>query len=472
MQSTLDMFKIGIGPSSSHTLGPMKAAGMFLNFLLEQGLLPGVNRIEVKLYGSLSLTGKGHQADQAILLGLAGENPETVDIAAIPAFMKRVREEKKLPLGCGLAFAPASETSGKIIDFHYDFDMVFNPETLPLHENGLTISAFEGSTPLLRKTYYSIGGGVVREEENFNQPPAEEHDFPYSFHSAKELLEHCDYTGLSIAALILENEKTLRPREEILAYCGKIWSTMRECMSRGLQAEGILPGPMRVPRRAANLRRRLANSPKDYRDPLYMLDWVNMFALAVAEENAAGGRVVTAPTNGACGIVPAVFAYYRHFIQQDTPIGPDYEEDLLRYFLTAGAIGLLFRMNASISGAEVGCQGEIGVACSMAAAGLADLMGASPVQVCAAAEIGMEHNLGLTCDPVGGQVQIPCIERNAVNAVKAINAARMAMERRSSPLVSLDSIIAAMFSTGKDMSPKYRETAQGGLAVVPMLGCC
>ncbi len=467
------MFKIGIGPSSSHTLGPMKAAKMFLEALKDSGKLQEASRVTITFYGSLALTGKGHQADQAVLLGLAGEEPESVDIAAMPKFMDGVRKEKKLPLNLGVNFnANAAGAEGKIISFHYDLDLIFEARALPLHENGVTFTAFAGSNELLRKTYYSTGGGVVVAEEDFGSAPADDYAFPYSFSSAAELLGHCSYTGLSISSLVLENECTRLSRDGVQDFCRNIWETMRECMKRGLHTEGLLPGPLRVPRRSANLRRRLVNSGKDYRDPLYMLDWVNMFAMAVAEENAAGGRVVTAPTNGACGIVPAVFAYYRHFIQQDTPLGPDDDEDILRYFLSAGAIGLLFRVNASISGAEVGCQGEIGVACSMAAAGLAELLGASPTQVCTAAEIGMEHNLGLTCDPVGGQVQIPCIERNAINAVKAINAARMALERRSNPMVSLDTIIAAMYNTGKDMSPKYRETAQGGLAAVPIIGCC
>ncbi|MFB4359645.1 L-serine ammonia-lyase [Pantoea sp. BS_8] len=449
MISVFDMFKVGIGPSSSHTVGPMKAGKQFVELLSEQGKLHEVTRIAVDVYGSLSLTGKGHHTDIAIIMGLAGESPDSVDIDAIPAFIKDVQQRERLPLAKG-----AHE-----VDFPREGGMVFRSENLSLHENGLRLLAFSGDLLVLSKTYYSVGGGFIVDEEHFGQSALDEVTVPWPFHSAKELLAHCRETGLSLSGLVMKNELALHSREEINAYFATIWQTMQACIDRGLNTEGVLPGPLRVPRRAASLRRLLISSAKHSNDPMVVIDWINMFALAVNEENAAGGRVVTAPTNGACGIVPAVLAYYDHFIE---PVTPDI---FIRYFLASGAIGILYKMNASISGAEVGCQGEIGVACSMAAAGLAELLGASPEQVCVAAEIGMEHNLGLTCDPVAGQVQVPCIERNAIASVKAINAARMALRRTSEPRVSLDKVIETMYETGKDMNAKYRETSRGGLAI-------
>jgi len=449
MISVFDMFKVGIGPSSSHTVGPMKAGKQFVELLSEQGKLHEVTRIAVDVYGSLSLTGKGHHTDIAIIMGLAGESPDSVDIDAIPAFIKDVQQRERLPLAKG-----AHE-----VDFPREGGMVFRSENLSLHENGLRLLAFSGDLLVLSKTYYSVGGGFVVDEEHFGQSALDEVTVPWPFHSAKELLAHCRETGLSLSGLVMKNELALHSREEINAYFATIWQTMQACIDRGLNTEGVLPGPLRVPRRAASLRRLLISSAKHSNDPMVVIDWINMFALAVNEENAAGGRVVTAPTNGACGIVPAVLAYYDHFIE---PVTPDI---FIRYFLASGAIGILYKMNASISGAEVGCQGEVGVACSMAAAGLAELLGASPEQVCVAAEIGMEHNLGLTCDPVAGQVQVPCIERNAIASVKAINAARMALRRTSEPRVSLDKVIETMYETGKDMNAKYRETSRGGLAI-------
>lgn len=336
---------------------------------------------------------------------------------------------------------------------------MFRSENLSLHENGLRLLAFSGDLLVLSKTYYSVGGGFIVDEEHFGQSALDEVSVPWPFHSAKELLSHCRETGLSLSGLVMKNELALHSREEINQYFTTIWQTMQACIDRGLNTEGVLPGLLRVPRRAASLRRLLISSAKHSNDPMVVIDWINMYALAVNEENAAGGRVVTAPTNGACGIVPAVLAYYDHFIETVTP------DIFIRYFLASGAIGILYKMNASISGAEVGCQGEVGVACSMAAAGLAELLGASPEQVCVAAEIGMEHNLGLTCDPVAGQVQVPCIERNAIASVKAINAARMALRRTSEPRVSLDKVIETMYETGKDMNAKYRETSRGGLAI-------
>lgn len=449
MISVFDMFKVGIGPSSSHTVGPMKAGKQFVDLLSEQGKLHEVTRIAVDVYGSLSLTGKGHHTDIAIIMGLAGESPDSVDIDSIPAFIKDVQQRERLLVAKG-----AHE-----VDFPREGGMVFRSENLSLHENGLRLLAFSGDLLVLSKTYYSVGGGFIVDEEHFGQSALDEVSVPWHFHSAKELLSHCRETGLSLSGLVMKNELALHSRDDINAYFATIWQTMQACIDRGLNTEGVLPGPLRVPRRAASLRRLLISSAKHSNDPMVVIDWINMFALAVNEENAAGGRVVTAPTNGACGIVPAVLAYYDHFIE---PVTPDI---FIRYFLASGAIGILYKMNASISGAEVGCQGEVGVACSMAAAGLAELLGASPEQVCVAAEIGMEHNLGLTCDPVAGQVQVPCIERNAIASVKAINAARMALRRTSEPRVSLDKVIETMYETGKDMNAKYRETSRGGLAI-------
>ena len=449
MISVFDMFKVGIGPSSSHTVGPMKAGKQFVDLLCEQEKLQEVTRIAVDVYGSLSLTGKGHHTDIAIIMGLAGESPDAVDIDAIPAFIKDVEQRERLLLAKG-----AHE-----VDFPREGGMVFRSENLSLHENGLRLLAFAGDLLILSKTYYSVGGGFIVDEEHFGQSALDEVSVPWPFHSAKDLLAHCRETGLSLSGLVMKNELALHSRDEIHAYFTNIWQTMQACIDRGLNTEGVLPGPLRVPRRAASLRRLLTSSDKHSSDPMIVIDWINMYALAVNEENAAGGRVVTAPTNGACGIVPAVLAYYDHFIE---PVTPDI---FLRYFLASGAIGVLYKINASISGAEVGCQGEVGVACSMAAAGLAELLGGSPEQVCVAAEIGMEHNLGLTCDPVAGQVQVPCIERNAIASVKAINAARMALRRTSEPRVSLDKVIETMYETGKDMNAKYRETSRGGLAI-------
>ncbi len=449
MISVLEMFKVGIGPSSSHTVGPMKAGKQFIDELTEQGLLQDTTRIRVEIYGSLALTGKGHHTDIAIIMGLSGAMPHDVDIDSIPGFMRDVRERERLLIAQG----------SHEVDFPHDGGLVFCNQNLPLHENGLTLYAYGRHGLLFSNTYYSVGGGFITDEAHFGQTAANNVTVPYPFNNAKELLNQCNDTGLSLSGMIMKNELALHTKAEIETYFSTIWQTMRDCMNRGMHSEGVLPGPMRVPRRAAALRRQLLSSGKNDSDPMNVIDWVNMFALAVNEENAAGGRVVTAPTNGACGVVPAVLAYYDHFIEPVT------QDVFIRYFLASGAIGVLYKMNASISGAEVGCQGEIGVACSIAAAGLAELMGASPEQVCIAAEIGMEHNLGLTCDPVGGQVQIPCIERNAIAAMKAINAARMAMRRTSTPRVFLDKVIETMFETGKDMNAKYRETSRGGLAI-------
>lgn len=449
MISVFDMFKIGIGPSSSHTVGPMKAGKQFVDDLVASRQLSSVTRIAVDVYGSLSLTGKGHHTDIAIIMGLSGASPESVDIDSIPAFIRDVEDRQRLLLANG-----AHE-----VDFPREGGMVFRSDNLSLHENGMSIHAFAGDLKIYSKTYYSVGGGFIVDEENFGKSTLNEIAVPYPFNSAKEMLNHCQQTGLSLSGMVLKNELAIHSRADIERYFSDIWQTMRDCIDRGLNTEGVLPGPLRVPRRASALRRLLVSSDKLSSDPMNVIDWVNMYALAVNEENAAGGRVVTAPTNGACGIVPAVLAYYDHFIESVSP------DIFTRYFMAAGAIGILYKMNASISGAEVGCQGEVGVACSMAAAGLAELLGASPEQVCVAAEIGMEHNLGLTCDPVAGQVQVPCIERNAIASVKAINSARMAMRRTSEARVSLDKVIETMYETGKDMNAKYRETSRGGLAI-------
>ncbi|WP_028117194.1 L-serine ammonia-lyase [Ferrimonas senticii] len=454
MYSVFDIFKIGVGPSSSHTVGPMKAAKEFIDDLRSMDKLRSITRISVDIYGSLSLTGKGHHTDIAIIMGLGGNSPESVDIDAIPGFIQRVEQTGRLPVGMHC----------HTVDFP-NGSVVFHEDTLPLHENGMSIHAYNGDETVYSKTYYSIGGGFVVDEENFGKPDSSLKPLPYAFTDAESLLKLCKETGMSISALIMENEKVYHSEAEIYEKFGAVWNVMRECIERGCATEGVLAGPLRVPRRAAALHRQLVANQSMSNDPMAIIDWVNMFALAASEENAAGGRVVTAPTNGAAGIIPAVLAYYDKFIEK---VGV---KQYTRFYLAAGAVGTLYKMNASISGAEVGCQGEVGVACSMAAAGLAELMGASPMQVCTAAQIGMEHHLGLTCDPVAGQVQVPCIERNAIAAVKAINSTRMAMRRSSDPVVSLDTVIATMYETGKDMHPKYRETSRGGLAIKVLNVC-
>jgi L-serine dehydratase len=426
----------------------MKIANDFMNLLSQAGF--EATRVTVDLHGSLALTGRGHKTDEAAVLGLAGFEPETADIDMIPRFVSDVKSDRRLRLA-----------GGREIEFDWDRDIAFIPENLPLHENGMKITAL-GDGAFFSKVYYSTGGGFFRTEDNFNSPNGGDSGLssvPYPFGAASELADFCEREALSISGLVLRNELAARTREELAERFSRIWGVMGESIRRGMNTEGLLPGPLRVPRRSVGLWRRLQAMDSLSKDPMTIVDWVNMFALAVSEENASGGRVVTAPTNGACGVVPAVMAYYDRFV---CPLAPDIWE---RFFLASGAIGILYKTNASISGAEVGCQGEIGVACSMAAAGLADLMGGSPQQVCAAAEIAMEHNLGLTCDPVAGLVQVPCIERNAINAVKAINAARMAIARTTAPRVSLDRVIKTMYETGRDINSKYRETSQGGLAM-------
>lgn len=450
MISTFEIYKIGIGPSSSHTVGPMKAAKQFTNELIELDLIEKVTKIVVDLYGALSLTGKGHLTDVAIILGLSGNEPATVDIEKIPEFMARLERTNRLPM----------IDNKYCVDFPLETSMNFHNEFLPLHENGMTIHAYVGNNEVLCKTYYSIGGGSIVDEEHFGEKEICSIEVPYPFTTAQELINQSTENSLSISCLMLKNELAMHSMEEINAHFENVIQVMHEAIERGMKTEGLLPGRFKVPRRAADLYRSLKAHDKLSTDPMATIDWVNMYAFAVNEENAAGGRVVTAPTNGACGLIPAVLAYYDKFVEPLT------FECYLKFYMASSAIAILYKLNASISGAEVGCQGEVGVACSMAAAGLTELMGGSATQVCTAAEIAMEHNLGLTCDPLGGQVQVPCIERNAIGAVKAINSARMALHRHSSPTVSLDKVIQTMYETGKDMNCKYRETSQGGLAAV------
>jgi L-serine dehydratase len=451
--SAFDIFKIGIGPSSSHTVGPMRAARRFAERLRADGQLSAVAAVKVELFGSLGFTGKGHGSDRAVILGLEGEDPSTVDVDAIPARVAQVAETKRVKL-----------LGEHEVDLDPAEQLVFHRrEKLPLHSNGMRFTARDAARAVLaERVYYSVGGGFVVDHAGApadGSKPAAQVVVPYPFNSADELLRLAHEHGMSISTLMLENENALAPAEEVRRRVHEIWQAMEACVKRGCEREGILPGGLKVKRRAAGLHRRLKSDPGGGSDPLVIMDWVNLFALAVNEENAAGGRVVTAPTNGAAGIIPAVLMYYRRFV----PNADD--EGTLRFLLTAAAIGALYKKNASISGAEVGCQGEVGVACSMAAGALAEVMGGTPAQVENAAEIGMEHNLGLTCDPIGGLVQVPCIERNAMGAVKAINAARLALQGDGTHKVSLDKVIKTMWRTGADMSSKYKETARGGLAV-------
>ena len=450
--SVFDLFKIGIGPSSSHTVGPMNAARRFARGLREAGLLGKVTAVKAELFGSLGFTGKGHGSDLAVMLGLEGNEPKTVDIDAAPKRVEKIVVSGKLSL-----------LGEKEIGFKPAESLVFHRrDKLPLHSNGMRFTAFAGEQQLAQKIYYSVGCGFVVNDQGAPESDAshrEERPEPYPFSSGDSLLQQCNAHGLSISTLMLENEKSQRPESEVRSSLMEIAAAMDACVKRGCEREGILPGGLKVKRRAATLARRLRADARGNADPLVIIDWVNLWALAVNEENAAGGRVVTAPTNGAAGIIPAVLQYYRRFV----PNADD--EGIQRFLLTAGAIGALYKKNASISGAEVGCQGEVGVACSMAAGALTEVMGGTPEQVENAAEIGMEHNLGLTCDPIGGLVQVPCIERNAMGSVKAINAARLALSGDGKHKVSLDKVIATMVSTGADMSVKYKETARGGLAV-------
>jgi L-serine dehydratase len=451
--STFELFKIGIGPSSSHTVGPMNAAGLFANKLAQQGLLENCSRVVAELYGSLGATGAGHGSPKAILLGLEGESPESVDIDTIAARVAVIRQ------GGGLTLLGT-----KAIDFNYRHDLIMHrTESLPYHANGMRFTAWDDAgEKLLQCVYYSVGGGFIVDESAAQGDVIVEDptQLPYPFTTAQELLQRCRESGLSISALMLENEKAWRSEQDIKGDLLHLWQVMNACVDRGCHSEGILPGGLKVKRRAAQLYRQLKGRTNSIGDPsLVTMDWVTLYALAVNEENADGGRVVTAPTNGAAGIIPAVLKYYLDHCE-----GSD-NNDICRFLLTAAAIGILYKTNASISGAEVGCQGEVGSACSMAAGALADALGGTPEQVENAAEIAMEHNLGLTCDPIGGLVQVPCIERNAMGAIKAISAARMALRGSGEHFVSLDQVIKTMRDTGRDMQDKYKETARGGLAV-------
>jgi L-serine dehydratase len=451
--SVFDLFTIGIGPSSSHTVGPMRAARTFALGLARDGLLDAVATVRAELHGSLGATGRGHGSDKAVILGLLGETPEEVEVDAIPARLAAVRERRSIAL-----------LGRREIPFDERDHLAFLRENLPFHPNGLRLVALDALGREVRAhVYYSVGGGFIVDEtaaEGGGDPlRADVAAVRFPFRTAAELLAHCSSAGLSIAGVMRENETARRPAAEVHAGLLRIWRAMEACVARGSHAEGILPGGLHISRRAAALRRKLQGPGGGAGDPLTAIDWVNLWALAVNEENAAGGRVVTAPTNGAAGIVPAVLHYYRHLV-------PGANEDgVIRFLLAAGAIGALYKENASISGAEVGCQGEVGVACSMAAGGLAEALGGTPGQVENAAEIGMEHNLGLTCDPIGGLVQIPCIERNAMAAVQAINAARIALRGDGVHFVHLDKVIRTMRETGADMKSKYKETSRGGLAV-------
>jgi L-serine dehydratase len=452
--SVFDLFSIGIGPSSSHTVGPMRAARMFARRLRNEELLAPTTQVRAELYGSLGATGHGHGTPKAVLLGLEGDSPRTVDVSSADERVEAIKTEGRLNL-----------LGEHEIAFSFDDDMVLHRrKALPYHANGMTLWAYDASgAELLSKTYYSVGGGFVVDEDAVGADRIKLDDtvLKYPFRTGDELLRLTEETGLSISALMLENERAWRTEEEIRTGLLEIWQVMRDCVARGLSQEGILPGGLKVRRRAANTARKLRSEG----DPLALaMEWITLYAMAVNEENAAGGRVVTAPTNGAAGIIPAVLHYYVNFAAGSASEA-EKEEGVVRFLLAAGAIGMLFKENASISGAEVGCQGEVGSACSMAAGALAEVLGGSPEQVENAAEIGMEHNLGLTCDPVGGLVQIPCIERNGMAAVKAVTAARMAMRGDGSHKVSLDKVIKTMKDTGADMSVKYKETARGGLAV-------
>ena len=448
--SAFDLYSIGIGPSSSHTVGPMRAAKRFVDGLVEAGQLGEVRRVRAELFGSLGATGHGHGSPKAVVLGLEGEDPATVDTDKADARLDEIRDSGSLLLA-----------GQREIAFDVDEDLIMHRRrSLPAHPNGMTFAAYDADGNELRhRTYYSVGGGFVVDEgaAGADRIVVDETPLRYPFTTGAELLEICAREGLSISDVMFANEQAWRSEDEIRAGMLELWEVMAACVERGFHREGVLPGGLKVPRRAPGMYRDL--NARWTTDPLHVMDWVNAFALAVNEENASGGRIVTAPTNGAAGIIPAVLHYYVRFV-------PGANEDgIVRYLLTAAAIGILFKTNASISGAEVGCQGEVGSACSMAAGGLAEVLGGNPAQVENAAEVGIEHNLGLTCDPVGGLVQIPCIERNAMASMKAINAARMAINGDGSHKVSLDKAIKTMRETGLDMKTKYKETARGGLAV-------
>ena len=450
--SVFDIFKIGIGPSSSHTVGPMKAARRFAQGLAADGLLPQVERLQIDLHGSLGATGRGHGSDRAVLLGLEGEAPDRVNTDLMDGHLQRIANTQSIWV-----------LRQQAIAFHDTTDLLLHWRPLPYHPNGMVFTAFGKTAEILRqRTYYSIGGGFVVDEHAACLDRLQLHhsSLPYAIHSARDLLALCQRDRLSISQITLENEKVWRTEAEIREGLLGLWQVMEACVKKGCHTDGILPGGLKVKRRAAELYRTLKHrSEYTLADPLSIMDWVNLYAMAVNEENAAGGRVVTAPTNGAAGIIPAVLHYYSRFCHQAS------DDGIVRFLLVAGAIAMLYQENASISGADVGCQGEVGVACSMAAGALTEVLGGTPEQVENAAEIGMEHNLGLTCDPVGGLVQVPCIERNAMGSIKAINAARMALKGDGQHCVHLDKVIKTMRDTGRDMHEKYKETSRGGLAV-------
>ncbi|HUX43319.1 MAG TPA: L-serine ammonia-lyase [Terracidiphilus sp.] len=462
--SLFDLYKIGIGPSSSHTMGPMRAACRFARDLTANGLLPCVTSVQAELFGSLALTGLGHATDRAVLLGLSGLDPASIDPATIEATLEAIRTKQQLALA-GSHLIPFHEPR----DLQFHTDQMFPPGAQLRHPNGIRLTALEASGAALeQRTFFSIGGGFIVQDGGEPSAASAQPTIPFPFHSSAELLTLASTHELSISQLMLENECALAPRDAALAPVefvlqgiDHIWKTMQDCIARGIATEGILPGGLNVRRRAHRLAERLRGHEVEglSRDPLAALDWLTVYAMAVNEENASGGRVVTAPTNGAAGVVPAVAQYYDRFI-------PDSDhEGLIRFFLTSAAIGILYKENASISGAEVGCQGEVGVACSMAAGGLTAALGGTNGQVEHAAEIAMEHNLGMTCDPIGGLVQIPCIERNAMGAAKAVHASRIALSESEEHKVSLDQVIRTMYLTGLDMQSRYKETSQAGLAL-------
>ena len=448
MTSALEMFSIGIGPSSSHTVGPMRAAARFVDVLQANSLLDAITRIKLDLFGSLGATGRGHGTDRAVIMGLLGADPETVDPDRVQEIVGDISSSRLIRIG-GYVDIP----------FHLETDVEFHLRRLQGHPNALTLTAFgQDGTPMIERTYLSIGGGfIVDPDETLNDATQRNVSVAHPFATAGELLEHCRVEGVGISDVVRRNEMAALTSDELDARLLQIWEAMQECIARGIsRPNGELPGGLRVPRRAPALYQALQNGEKS---DLSTLEWVNLYALAVNEENAAGGRVVTAPTNGAAGIIPAVLSYYVNFVPQADADG------VVKFLLTASAVGILIKTNASISGADVGCQGEVGSACAMAAAGLAEVLGGTPMQVENAAEIALEHNLGLTCDPVAGLVQIPCIERNAIAAAKAINAARLALHGDGRHRVSLDQAIGTLRSTGADMNSKYKETSRGGLAV-------
>ena len=452
--STFDLYKIGIGPSSSHTVGPMRAAARFVDrWLVETGRIGDVARVRAEVFGSLALTGRGHGTDKAVMMGLEGHMPNLIDPDIIPAALERIRGEKRIRLA-----------GNHEITFVEKRDLLMNKrQKLPYHTNGMRFAAYDAEgNEIASRDYYSVGGGFVVNQDDAAEDRivADTTAVPHPFSSGDELLARARETGLSFAQMMFENEQCWRSADEIRDGLRELWAAMQSCVERGIRTRGTLPGGLNVTRRAPAMHAELSGRPEAaLRDPLTTLDWVNLYALAVNEENAAGGRVVTAPTNGAAGIIPAVLHYYDRFCPGSN------EQGVFDFLLTAAAVGILYKENASISGAEVGCQGEVGLACSMAAAGLTAALGGTPVQVENAAEIGMEHNLGLTCDPIGGLVQIPCIERNAMGSVKAINASRMAFRGDGTQKVSLDKVIKTMRDTGRDMQDKYKETSRGGLAV-------